>query len=216
MVIELYQIPFSAPCRQVRMVGKILNIPIETKPLDLMKGEHLKPEFLKINPFHCIPTLVDDGFALWESRAIMTYLVNKYAPESSLYPKDVKARATVERWLYWDNGSLYPPLVAYYSPIVRYRVKPDPAVATLFMDKVKFLDEALAKTKYLCGDTITLADLSVLCTITAAKAIYLDLSAFKSVDRWLKELESNYASWWKELVTGPEEGFRSFLRDYLP
>uniref|UniRef100_T1JQA5 Uncharacterized protein n=4 Tax=Tetranychus TaxID=32263 RepID=T1JQA5_TETUR len=215
MVIELYQLPFSAPCRQVMMVGKILNLPIETKPLDLMQGEHLKPEFLKINPFHCIPTLVDDGFALWESRAIMTYLVNKYAPESSLYPKDLQARATVDRWLYWDNGSLYASLGAYYFPIVRQGVKPDPAVATLFMDKVKLLDEALAKTKYLCGDTITLADLAVLTSITTAKGADLDLSAFKNVDRWLKELETNYASWWKELVTEPVEGFRGFLRARL-
>ncbi|XP_015793544.1 glutathione S-transferase 1-like [Tetranychus urticae] len=214
MVLELYQLPMSAPCRQVMMVGKILNLSFDTKPLYLMKGEHLQPEFLKINPFHCIPTLVDDGFALWESRAIMTYLVNKYAPESSLYPKDVKARATVERWLYWDTGSLYATLFSYYFPIIQ-GIKPDPAIATLFMDKVQFLDEALANTKYLCGDTVTLADLSVLSTITAAKGADLDLSTFKNVDRWLKELESNYASWWKELVTDPVEEAQGFLRARL-
>nr|AIR95622.1 GST D4 [Tetranychus cinnabarinus] len=212
MVIELYQLPYSAPCLQVRMVGKILNIPIETKHLDLEKGEHLKPEFLKINPFHCIPTMVDDGFALWESRAIMTYLVNKYAPENSLYPKDVKARATVERWLYWDTGSLYATLFSYYIVIIEGG-KPDPAIATLFMDKVKLLDEALAKTKYLCGENITLADLSVLCSISAAKGADFDLSAYKNIERWLKELETNSASWWKELVTDPIKDFREFLRN---
>uniref|UniRef100_T1JQA3 GST N-terminal domain-containing protein n=1 Tax=Tetranychus urticae TaxID=32264 RepID=T1JQA3_TETUR len=53
MVIELYQLPYSAPCLQVRMVGKILNIPIETKHLDLEKGEHLKPEYLKSIEYLC-------------------------------------------------------------------------------------------------------------------------------------------------------------------
>nr|AIR95621.1 GST D3 [Tetranychus cinnabarinus] len=216
MVIELYQLPLSSPCRQVLMVGKILNLPIQIKTVHLMKGEHLKPEFLKMNPFHCIPTLVDDGFALWESRAIMTYLVNKYAPESSLYPKDVKARATVDRWLYWDAGSLYASIFSYYSPIVWQKAKTDPANIAPCMDKIKLLDESLAKTKFLCGNTIILADLSCLATITTAKAVDLDISAYKNVDRWLKELESNYASWWKELVIDYDENFRAFLRDYLP
>ena len=49
MVLDLYQLPFSAPCRSVMMVGKILGLDINTKPLDLMQGEHLKPEFLKVS-----------------------------------------------------------------------------------------------------------------------------------------------------------------------
>ena len=57
---------------------------------------------MKLNPAHCIPTLVEGDFSLWESRAILQYLVNKYAPNSPLYPNDPKKRAVIDRTLNFD------------------------------------------------------------------------------------------------------------------
>jgi len=54
-----------------------------------LDGEQFKPEFLAISPFHHIPALVDDGFNIVESLAILDYLEAKY-PTPAMLPKDAK------------------------------------------------------------------------------------------------------------------------------
>ncbi|TMW39583.1 hypothetical protein DOY81_015338 [Sarcophaga bullata] len=71
--MDFYYMPSSAPCRAVMMTAKAVGIKLNKKLLNLMTGEHMKPEFLNINPQHTIPTLVHDDLVLWESRAIMVY-----------------------------------------------------------------------------------------------------------------------------------------------
>lgn len=66
MPIDFYYLPGSAPCRAVLLTAKVLDIPLNLKLTELMKGEHLTPEFVKLNPQHTIPTINDNGFCLWE------------------------------------------------------------------------------------------------------------------------------------------------------
>lgn len=60
-----------------------------------------------MNPEQTVPTLVDDNYILWDSHAIIPYLVGKYGNNASLYPKDLKIRATVDQRLHFDNGTLF-------------------------------------------------------------------------------------------------------------
>merc|ERR1719370_636707 len=96
----------SGPCRGPMLTAKALGLELNLKKLDLFAGEHRKPEFVAINPQHVVPTLVDGDFTLWESRAISAYLVNKYGKDDSLYPKDPKTRAMIDRLLYFDTWEL--------------------------------------------------------------------------------------------------------------
>lgn len=104
-MVDFYYLPGSSPCRSVIMTAKAVGVDLNKKLLNLQAGEHLKPEFIKINPQHTIPTLVDNGFALWESRAIQVYLVEKYGKTDSLYPKCPKKRAVINQRLYFDMGT---------------------------------------------------------------------------------------------------------------
>ena len=48
--IDLYYMPLSAPCRSIMMLAKALDVHLNLKLTDLMKGEHMRPEYLKMNP----------------------------------------------------------------------------------------------------------------------------------------------------------------------
>lgn len=107
MPIDLYSMEDSPPCRAVMMTAKMLGVDLNIKETNLLANEHIKPEFIAINPQHNVPTIDDDGLILNESRAICAYLVNQYAKEDSLYPKDPKIRAVVDQRLYFDMGVFY-------------------------------------------------------------------------------------------------------------
>ena len=61
-----------------------LGVAYEFVRLDMETGEHRQPEFLTINPMGKVPAIVDGGFQLWESGAILLYLAEKYGQSASL------------------------------------------------------------------------------------------------------------------------------------
>lgn len=66
MTPVLYYLPPSPPCRSVLLLAKMIGVELELKALNVMEGEQLKPDFVELNPQHCIPTLDDHGLVLWE------------------------------------------------------------------------------------------------------------------------------------------------------
>lgn len=106
-MLQLYYTLGSPPSRAVLQTIRILGLSVEVKTVDLMKGENLSPEFLKLNPLHQVPVLVDGDFVVTESRAIMAYLVNSRKPGSDLYPSDAKKRAVVDQRLYFECNNFF-------------------------------------------------------------------------------------------------------------
>ncbi|KAJ6219730.1 hypothetical protein RDWZM_005542 [Blomia tropicalis] len=108
MAIELYYHILSPLARSVASLAKHLGLEVNIKELNMMAGEHKNPEFLKLNPAHAIPVIVDNGFVLTESRAILQYLANKYASDKSIYPEEAQARAIVDKVLFFDGCEVWP------------------------------------------------------------------------------------------------------------
>ncbi|CAB3251319.1 unnamed protein product [Arctia plantaginis] len=190
MTIDLYYVPGSAPCRTVLLAAKALNLNLNLKLVDLQRGEHLKPEYLKLNPQHTVPTLVDDGFAIWESRAIITYLANKYGKGKGLYPEEPKARALVDQRLYFDIGTLYARFADYFYPQVFGNAPSDSDKRTKVEDALQNLNTFLEGQKYVAGPNLTLADLSLVASVSSLEATDIDFLKFANVKRWYETVKS--------------------------
>jgi glutathione S-transferase len=98
-MLTLYNAAHSTCSQKVRICLAEKALPFEDIRLDLGKAkDHLKPEYLKINPNGVVPTLVDDGQIVTDSSVICEYLDEKY-PQVRLTPDDLVERARMRAWM---------------------------------------------------------------------------------------------------------------------
>lgn len=91
-MLKLHHHPFSTYSRRVRIALIEKNIPAELVEVDMVARAHRSPAYLALNPYGRVPTLEDDGFALYESTAILDYLEATH-PAPPLVPADPRGRA---------------------------------------------------------------------------------------------------------------------------
>lgn len=108
MGVTLYHFPPSAPSRGGLLAARAAGVDVDVQIVNLFAKEQLQESFVKINPQHTVPTLVDGDFVVWDSHVIGPYLVSTYGKDDSLYPKDPQKKAIVDQRLYFDCGTLYP------------------------------------------------------------------------------------------------------------
>jgi glutathione S-transferase len=98
-MLTLYNAAHSTCSQKVRICLAEKNLPFKDIKLDLGKAkEHLRPDYLKINPNGVVPTLVDDDETIVDSSVICEYLEEKY-PQIPLSPADPAGRAHMRAWM---------------------------------------------------------------------------------------------------------------------
>ncbi|KAH8296894.1 hypothetical protein KR044_000172, partial [Drosophila immigrans] len=190
--ITLYGLEASPPTRSCLLLLKALELPYDFVQVNLLAGEHMLPDFLQKNPQHTVPTLEDDGACIWDSHAIMPYLVGKYAPTDALYPKDYCQRAIVDQRLHYDSGTMFNntlrPMtrpVIFLGETVIEQSKID-AVAEVY-DLVETL---LGDNDYVAGTDLSIADFSFVTTICSLM-VFLELESGKypKIAAWMERMK---------------------------
>uniref|UniRef100_A0A1I8Q8Z2 Uncharacterized protein n=1 Tax=Stomoxys calcitrans TaxID=35570 RepID=A0A1I8Q8Z2_STOCA len=187
--MHFYHTPLSAPCRAVTMTAKALGLQLNEIFVDLQSGAQFQPDFLKINPQHCVPSLVDGDLRLWESRAIMIYLVEQYGrKDDPLYPSCPKKRGLINQRLYFDADSLYKNFAEYFYSQIFYKKPANAELYQKLQSSLEFLNIFLSHSEYVAGDNLTLADLSILATVTTIDMGQIDLVKYANINRWYQSI----------------------------
>jgi len=205
MTKTLYFHPASPPSRAAWMVAKELGVEVEIKVIDIFTKEQMEPWFLKVNPDHCVPTLVDEDFTLWESRTILRYLCEQYAPTSKLYPADAKKRAEINKQLDKDLGFYYKEVGGVVYPQLLHG-KPAPDTTNL-VEALKKLeaDTQIKDDKFVCGDEVTIADYAIFVGVTFLESVKKE-ECYKQCEKlnaWVEKMKAMEIV--KEVNAGFEE-----------
>ena len=159
--MKLYEFGWTRSLR-ARWALQELRVDFEAIPVDLMKGEHRQPAYLKVNPAGKIPALVDGDFVVTESVAIVLYLAQKY-PDKRLLPVDLKERAEFDRWMMFTVTELEQPLWRISRNTSIYpqaaRLPADIAIASReFKEMAAVLEAHMRDREFLVGTSVTVAD----------------------------------------------------------
>ncbi len=163
--MKLYYAPRTRATRP-RWLLEEIGAPYELVRLDLSKGEHKKPDYLKIHPHGAVPALVDGDVALIESGAICAYLADKF-PEKRFAPAaGTPARGKYYQWLAYAIATVEPPVLQVFMNTVMLPEAQRSAAAVeegkkRYDEVARLLTQALDGKAFLLGDQFTAADVMI-------------------------------------------------------
>lgn len=186
--IRLYTTTLSGHGHRVKLFLSILGLPYEVVELDMKAGDNRTPEYLKINPFGQVPTIIDGDIVLFDSNAILVYLAKRYG-DASWLPDDPQGAATVQRWLSLAAGQIaYGPCAARLVNVFGADLELDRAQA-IAKKLFALLDTELSQKRYANGDNLTVADIAAHTYIAHAPEGGVSLAPYPHLRAWLERIE---------------------------
>ena len=155
-------------------------------------GVNNTPEYLAMNPTGLVPTISDDGFILWESHAIVRYLARKHG-QGTLWPADPRIAASADRWMDWNNTTLWPLMRPVFWELVR--VAPEKRNMAVVGDNTRKLaaslaivDANLAANEYMAGDAFSMGDIPIALAAFRWFNLPIERAALGNFEAWYRRI----------------------------
>ncbi len=199
-MIELHYWP-TPNGHKVTMLLEEAGLEYRIVPVDIGRGEQFRPEFLRIAPNNRMPAIVDhdpsDGGApvsLFESGAILLYLAEK---TGLFVPADLRGRAEVLQWLFWQMGGLGP-MAGQNHHFSQYAPEKLPYAIDRYVNETNrlygVLDRRLADREFVTGADYTIADMASYPWIVPYERQGQDLNEFPNLKRWFEAVVARAAT----------------------
>jgi GST-like protein len=185
---------------KITMFLEEAELPYTIIPINIGAGDQFKPEFLKIAPNNRIPAIVDrdpaDGgepISLFESGAILLYLAEK---TNKLIPADVRGRADVLQWLFWQMGGLGP-MAGQNHHFSQYAPEKISYAINRYVNETgrlyAVLNKQLSDREFVVGD-YSIADIAIYPWIVPYERQGQNLADFPHLQRWFEAIRNRPAT----------------------
>jgi glutathione S-transferase len=156
------------------------------------------PTFLAMTPHGRVPVIDDDGTIVWESHTILRYLAAKYGRDR-FWCEGPAERSGFERWMDWSQTTLQPDFLM--GVFWGFNRTPEPqrnwpaiqAKVAACARHFRLLDRIIGDRRYLCGDSLALADIPVGTSLYRYFEIEIERPSVPNVERWYRRLQEHPA-----------------------
>lgn len=214
-MIDLYYWPTPNGLK-LKLFLEEAQLPYRVVEVDITQGAQFDPAFLAISPNNRIPALVDHApagggasLSLFESGAMLLYLAEK---TGRLLPTDLRGRAEVLQWLFWQVGGLGP-MAGQNGHFNHYAPEPVPYAIDRYVRETNrlygVLDRRLADREFIAG-AYSIADIACYPWIVPHRAHGQDLADFPNLRRWFDAIAARPAT--RRAYEGAPESYASSRR----
>lgn len=162
-MLKIYHAPFSRSVR-VLWLAEEIKLSYQLESFTLFTEAMQDPAYLKIHPQGKVPAIDDEGFVLWETTAIMEYLVAKYSDGALLPPRETQPGALAVQWMDFAENQL---TVIMAEIVAHGGVLPEERIIPALVERgnelapqlVQIVEQALTDKPYILGDNFSVADI---------------------------------------------------------
>jgi glutathione S-transferase len=185
-LITLYDHPRSGNCHKVRLFLSLLGLRYERVFVDVLSDVNHERWFDQVNPLQQIPVLVEDGFIIQDSQAILVYLAKRY--DGRWFSDDPREAGQIVEWLSFAAKEIANGLQAsrlFYIADEGINIE---AAQNEGRRVLAILDRRLTERRWLCLDRPTIADLACFPYVGLAREGKLPLDEHPHVIAWIERI----------------------------